>query len=81
MYGHGGLWVLHFLECESKYCCLFAVEEESNKFCSVTDATTNLKIGHIVKNTQFDLMGPVGPGFHPMKKCPHALLWVFASDR
>jgi hypothetical protein len=45
------------------------------------DAVTNLKIAHSVKNVQFNLIGPVGSGFHPMKKCPHALLWAFASDR
>jgi hypothetical protein len=56
-----------FFERELKYCCLFAVEEESTKFCFRVNATTNLKIVHSVKNAPFSLMGLVGSGFQPMK--------------
>ncbi len=48
---------------------------------SAVNATTNLKIAHNVKNAPFNLMGFVGSTFHPMKKCPHALLWALASDK
>jgi hypothetical protein len=48
---------------------------------SAADATTNLRIAHNVKNAPFNLMGLVGSDFHPIKKCPHALLWAFALDR
>ena len=48
---------------------------------SAADATTNRKIAHNVKNAPFNLMGFVGSAFHPMKKCPHALLWALASDK
>ncbi len=48
---------------------------------SAADTTTNLKIAHNVKNAPFNLMGFVGLAFHPMKKCPHALLWALASDK
>jgi len=48
---------------------------------SAADATTNRKIAHSVKNAPFNLMGFVGSAFHPMKKCPHALLCAFAADK
>jgi hypothetical protein len=48
---------------------------------SGADGMTNPKIMHSMTNTPFNLMEPVGCGFHPMKKCLHILLWVFASDR
>ena len=48
---------------------------------SAADATTNRKIAHNVKNAPFNLMGFVGSAFHPMKKCPHALIWALASDK
>ena len=48
---------------------------------SVADAATNLRIAHNVKNAPFNLMGCVGLNSYPKKKCPHALLWVFALDR
>jgi hypothetical protein len=38
-------------------------------------------IAHKVKNAPFNLIGSVGLGFHPMKKCLHALLCAFASDK
>ena len=50
-------------------------------YASAADATTNRKIAHNVKNAPFNLMGFVGSAFHPMKKCPHALLWALASDK
>ncbi len=48
---------------------------------STADATRNLKIAHNVKHAPFNLMGFVGSAFHPMKKCPHALLWALASNK
>jgi len=50
-------------------------------YASAADATTNRKIAHNVKNAPFNLMGFVGLAFHPMKKCPHALLRALASDK
>jgi hypothetical protein len=47
---------------------------------STADATMNLRIAHNVKNAPFNLMGCMGLDFYPTKKCPHALLWAFASD-
>ncbi len=48
---------------------------------STADATTNCNIAHKVKNEPFNLIGCVGLGFHPIKKCPYALLCVFALDK
>ncbi len=48
---------------------------------SAADAMTNRNIAHKVKNAPFNLIGCVGLGFHPMKKCPHAWLCEFASDK
>ncbi len=48
---------------------------------SAMEATTNRRIAHSVENAPFNLMGFVGSAFHPMKKCPHALLWAFAADK
>ncbi len=48
---------------------------------STADATTNCNIAHKEKNATFNLIGCVGLGFHPMKKCPHALLCAFAFDK
>jgi hypothetical protein len=48
---------------------------------SAADATTNHDIAHKVKNAPFNLIGCVGLGVHPMKKCLHAQLCAFASDK
>ena len=48
---------------------------------SAAEATTKYKIAHSMKNAPFNLIGFVGPGFHPMKKWPHALLCALASDK
>ncbi len=45
------------------------------------EATTKRKIAHKVKNTPFNVIGLDGSGHYPMKKCPHAWLCVFASDK
>jgi hypothetical protein len=47
---------------------------------SAANAMTNRNIAHKVKNAPFNLIGCVGLDFHPMKKCPHALLCAFASN-
>ncbi len=48
---------------------------------SAADARTNRNNAHMVKSAPFNLIGCVGLGFHPMKKCPHALLCVFSLDK
>ncbi len=48
---------------------------------SAAEATTKHNIAHRVKKAPFYLMGLVGSVLQPMKKCPQAWLWVFASKR
>jgi hypothetical protein len=48
---------------------------------STAVAMTNRNIAHKVKNAPFNLIGCAGLGFYPMKKCQHALLCAFASDK
>jgi hypothetical protein len=48
---------------------------------SAAEATTKRNIAHRVKKAPFNLMGMVGSARQPMKKCPQALLWAFASER
>ena len=36
---------------------------------------------HSVKNAPFNLIGSPSFGDHPMKKCPHARLCAFVSER
>ncbi len=45
------------------------------------EATTKRNIAHRVKKAPFNLMGLVGSARQPMKKCPQAWLWAFASER
>ncbi len=48
---------------------------------STAEATTNRNMAHRIKKAPFNLMGLVGSAHQPMKKCPQALLWAFASER
>jgi hypothetical protein len=48
---------------------------------STAEATTKRNIAHRVKKAPFNLMGLVGSARQPMKKCPQAQLWAFASKR
>ncbi len=48
---------------------------------SAVEATTKSNIAHRVKKAPFNLMGLVGSARQPMKKCPQARLWAFASER
>ncbi len=45
------------------------------------NATTKRNIAHKVNNALFNLIGLYGSRCHPMKKCPHAWLCAFASDK
>jgi len=63
-----------------KFACL-QLRNNAPSSASAADATTNRIIAHNEKNSPFNLMGFVGSAFHPMKKCPHALLWALASDK
>jgi len=63
-----------------RFTVLFAMPT-AVELSQAADGTTNRKIAHNLKNAPFNLMGFVGSGFHPMKKCPHALLWALASDK
>jgi hypothetical protein len=45
------------------------------------EVTTKRKIAQSVKKEPFNLIGFVGSGFQPMKKCPHAQLCVFNLDK
>jgi hypothetical protein len=48
---------------------------------SVAEATTKQRMAHKVKKAPLSLMGLPSFAFHPMKKCPHALLRAPASDK
>jgi hypothetical protein len=48
---------------------------------SAAEVTTNCNVAHRVKKAPFNLMGLVGSARQPMKKCPQALPWAFASER
>ncbi len=45
------------------------------------EATTKRNIAHRVNKAPFNLMGLVESACQPMKKCPQAWLWAFASKR
>ncbi len=71
----------HLFKGESKYCGLLAIKKSCTMFGSMEDAMTNHNIAQKAKNAPFNLIGCVGLGSHPIKKCLHALLFVFASDK
>ena len=48
---------------------------------STAEAMTKRKIAHSIKNAPFNRMGFLGSALQPIKKCPHAQLWAFASNR
>jgi hypothetical protein len=74
------LWVIFSRVSQNILACL-QFKNNPQSSASAVDATTNLNIAHKVKNSPFNLIGCVGLGFHPMKKCPHAQLCVFASNK
>jgi hypothetical protein len=81
VYWRRWLGVSHFFKHESKIVACLQLRNNAPSSAYTADETTNLKIAHNVKNAPFNLMGFVGSAFHPMKKCPHALLWGLASDK
>jgi hypothetical protein len=48
---------------------------------SAAEVTTKCNTAHRVRKASFNLMGLVGSACQPMKKCPQARLWAFASKR
>jgi hypothetical protein len=48
---------------------------------SAVDATANLMILKLTWNAPFKQIGSSFFCFHPMKKCPHAWLQAFASNK
>jgi hypothetical protein len=48
---------------------------------SAAEATTTQRMAHKVKKAPLSLMGLLSFAFQPMKKYPHALLLVSASDK
>jgi hypothetical protein len=79
--GVGGWGYPIFFSVRRKIVACLQLRNNAPSSASAADATTNRKIAHKVKNALFNLMGFVGSAFHPMKKCPHALLWALASDK
>jgi hypothetical protein len=73
-------WAIFSRVSQNIMACL-QVKNNAPSSASAMDATTNHNIAHKIKNTPFNLIGCVGLGFYPMKKCPHALLWPFALDK
>ncbi len=57
------------------------LRKRAPSLASAEEATTKGNIAHRVKKAPFNLMGLVGSVRQPMKKCPQAWLWVFASKR
>jgi hypothetical protein len=45
------------------------------------DMMTNQRMTHRVKNAPLSLIETPSLVSHPMKKCPHALLWASDSDK
>ncbi len=79
--GGGGCgWPISSRMSQNIVACL-QFQNNAPSSASAADATTNLNIAHKVKNAPFDLIGCVGLGFYPMKKCSHARLCVFASNK
>jgi len=79
--GVGGWGCPISLSVSRKIVACLQLRNNAPSSASAADAMTNRKIAHNVKNALFNLMGFVGSAFHPMKKCPHALLWVLVSDK
>jgi hypothetical protein len=79
--GAGGYgWPISSWVSENIVACL-QFKNSAPSSASAVDATTNRNIAHKIKTASFNLIGYVGLGFHPMKKCPHALLCAFALDK
>jgi hypothetical protein len=79
--GVGGCgWPISLRVSQNILACL-KFKNNAPSSASTADAMTNCNIAHKVKNASFNLIGCVGLGFHPMKKCLHALLCAFASDK
>jgi hypothetical protein len=79
--GVGGCgWLISSRVSQNIVACL-QFKNSAPSSATMADATTNNNIAHNVKNAPFNLIGCVGLGFHPMKKCPHALLCAFALDK
>jgi hypothetical protein len=57
------------------------LRKRAPSLASAGEATTKRNIAHRVKKAPFNFMGLVGSVRQPMKKCPQAQLWVFASER
>ncbi len=79
--GVGGCgWPISSRVSQNIVACL-QYENNAPTSSSAADAMTNRNIAHKVQNAPLNLICCVGLGFHPMKKCPHALLCAFASDK
>jgi hypothetical protein len=57
------------------------LRKRAPSLASTVEATTKRNIAHRVKKAPFNLMGLVRSACQPMKKCPQAWLWAFASKR
>jgi hypothetical protein len=57
------------------------LRKRAPSLASTAEAMTKRNIAHRVKKALFNLMGLVGSVRQPMKKCPQAWLWAFASKR
>ena len=74
-------WMSHLFEHESKKRCMFAIEEKRSEFGFCGRREDETQYCTQGKNAPFTLMGLVGSGRQPMKKCPQAQLWTFTSKR
>jgi hypothetical protein len=75
------LRIAHFFKGESKHWVCLQFKNNAPSSASAADAMTNRNIAYKLKNAPFNLIGCVGLGFHPMKKCLHARLCAFALDK
>ncbi len=68
----------HFFQSESKnsVTCL-QLRNKAPSLALAVEATTKCKIAQSVKKAPLNLIGFVGSGFQPTKKCPHVRLCAF----
>jgi hypothetical protein len=68
--GAGGCDCPISLSMSQNFVACLQLRKRALSSASGADGMTNPKITHSVTNTPFNLMEPVGSGFHPMKKRP-----------
>jgi hypothetical protein len=77
--GVGGWGWPTFSSVSLKIVACLQLRKRATSLASIAEAMTKRNIAHRVKKAPFNLMGLVGSACQPMKKCPQAWLWAFAS--